>query len=185
VFRAGQLLLAGESNGVYQVWSVNTQTGARTLEIEMRICGESEGLDMMPTLNGNLHWLIAPFDPGCELTFGPTSALLHFLRAPAHRLFKLVVTNTQVGSIPGQVRATVRATFNGDPVNDLRVTFAGGTAFTNQNGVADVFTRLERPGRFKAYASRNDVYGLSSLVPVGMSQAASAERAALPPFGAG
>jgi hypothetical protein len=83
------------------------------------------------------------------------------------------------------VRATVRATFNGNPVRDLLVRFAGGAAKTNLNGVATVFTRLERPGRFKAYASRNDVYGLSSLVPVGMSQAASAERAALPPFGAG
>jgi hypothetical protein len=185
VFRAGKLLLSGESNGVYQVWSVNTQTGDRTLEIEMRICGESEGLDTMPTLNGDLHWLIAPFDPGCELTFGPTSALLHFLRVPAHRIFKLVVTSAQVGTIPGQARATVRATFNGNPVPDLRVRFAGGAADTNQNGVATVFTRLERPGRFKAFARRNDSYGLSALVPVGMSQAASAERAAIPPSGAG
>lgn len=185
VFREGKLLLAGESNGVYQVWSVNTKTGARTLEIEMRICGESEGLDAMPTLNGNVHWLIAPFDPGCELTFGPTSALLHFLRAPAHRLFKLVVTNTQVGTIPGQVRATVRATFNGNPVKDLLVRFAGGSAYTNQNGIATVATRLERPGRFKAFARRNDTYGLSALVPVGMSQAQAAKRAALPSFGAG
>jgi hypothetical protein len=48
-----------------------------------------------------------------------------------------------------------------------------------------VFARLERPGRFKAFARRNDVYGLSALVPIGMSQAASAERAAMPSSGAG
>ena len=116
VFREGRLLLAGETNGVYQVWSINTQTGGRTLEIERRMCGESEGLDAMPTLNGKLHWLISPFDPGCELTFGPTSALLHFLRAPAHNVFHVVVTNTQVGTLPGQVHATVRATFDGAAV---------------------------------------------------------------------
>ena len=154
VFREGRLLLAGESNGVYQVWSVNTQTGGRTLEIEKRICGESEGLDAMPTLNGKLHWLISPFDPGCELTFGPTSALLHFLRAPAHNVFQVVVTNTQVGTLPGQVRATVHATFNGAPLRDVRVRFAGGAARTNDNGVATVVTTLERPGRFQGVRAK-------------------------------
>ena len=53
VFREGKLLLAGESNGVYQVWSINTATGGRTLEIEKRICGESEGLDVIPTLTAS------------------------------------------------------------------------------------------------------------------------------------
>src|SRR5207247_2085426 len=43
VFWKGRLLLAGESGGVYQVWSVDTRTGERRLELEMRICGESEG----------------------------------------------------------------------------------------------------------------------------------------------
>ena len=49
----------------------------------MHICGESEGLDLISTLGGRLHWLIAPADPECNLTFGPTSALLHFVRRPA------------------------------------------------------------------------------------------------------
>ena len=26
----------------------------------MQICGESEGLDVIPTLGGTLHWLISP-----------------------------------------------------------------------------------------------------------------------------
>ena len=30
VFREGRLLLAGEKDGVYQVWSINTQTGGRS-----------------------------------------------------------------------------------------------------------------------------------------------------------
>ena len=89
VFRHGKLLLAGQDGGSHQVWAVNTDTGSRRLELEMDICGESEGLDVIPTLGGKLHWLIAPFDPGCELTFGPTSALLHLVPAPAHRRFKV------------------------------------------------------------------------------------------------
>ena len=75
VFEGGRLLLAGESGGTYQVWAVDPATGERRLEIEMQICGESEGLDVIRTLGGELHWLISPFDPGCSLTFGPSSAL--------------------------------------------------------------------------------------------------------------
>ena len=183
VFREGRLLLAGESAGVYRVWSINTKTGGRRLEIEMRICGESEGLDAVPTLNGNLHWLIAPFDPGCELTFGPTSALLHFRRAPAHRLFRVVVTRTEVGTLPGQVRATVHASFDGRPVEGVRVSFAGGAARTGDGGFATVSTTLERPGRFKAYVRKDESYGLSGLVPVGISQ--STRPLAAPRSGAG
>ncbi len=154
-------LPGGQAAARRRVRTASTRCGASTprpedatLEIERRICGESEGLDAMPTLNGNLHWLIAPFDPGCELTFGPTSALLHFLRAPAHNVFQVVVTNTQVGTLPGQVRATVRATFNGDPLRDVRVRFAGGAARTNENGVATVVTTLERPGRFRGVRAK-------------------------------
>ena len=182
-FREGRLLLAGESAGVYQVWSINTRTGGRRLEIERRICGESEGLDAVPTLNGNLHWLIAPFDPGCELTFGPTSALLHFKRAPAHRIFQVVVTRTEVGTLPGQVRATVHATFDGHPLRGVRVSFAGGATRTGDNGFATVVTTLERPGRFRAYVRRDENFGLSGLVPVGISQ--STQRLSAPRSGAG
>ena len=115
VFRKGRLLLAGEAGGVYQVWSVNTDTGERRLEREMRICGESEGLDVVPTLGGELHWLIAPFDPGCQLTFGPTSALLHFVPTPAHERYQVEVTDTDVALLPGEVRATVHATHRRPP----------------------------------------------------------------------
>ena len=45
VFRDGRLLLAGERDGTYQVWAVDTRTGKRRLEVELKLCGESEGLD--------------------------------------------------------------------------------------------------------------------------------------------
>ena len=177
VFRKGRLLLAGEADGVYQVWSVNTDTGARRLELEMRICGESEGLDVVPTLGGELHWLIAPFDPGCQLTFGPTSALLHFVPTPVHERYQVEVTDTDVAPLPGEVRATVHATHDGRPLRQARVTFAGETARTDKDGFATVSTTMERSGRFRALVRRGENYGVSALVPVGVGQSALRARA--------
>jgi hypothetical protein len=183
VFRDGRLLLAGEADGVYQVWAVDPASGERRLELQMSICGESEGLDVIPTLGGELQWLIAPFDPGCTLSFGPTSALLHFVPAPAHRRFEVDVIDTNVGALPGEVRATLHASRDGRPLRQARVSFAGGTARTDNEGIASVSTTLELPGRFKALAQKGQNYGVSELVPIGV--ASSALRAPMPRSGAG
>jgi hypothetical protein len=183
VFQGGRLLLAGEANGIYQVWSVDTETGERRLELEMSICGESEGLDVIPTLGGELHWLIGPFDPGCSLSFGPTSALIHFVRAPAHQRFDVEVTNSSVGALPGEVRVTVHATRDGKPLRQARVSFAGASARTDKDGLATVSTTLEVPGRFRALAQKGQNYGVSELVPVGLG--ASPLRLSAPQSAAG
>jgi hypothetical protein len=183
VFRDGRLLLAGEANGVYQVWAVDPASGERRLELQMSICGESEGLDVIYTLGGELQWLIAPFDPGCSLSFGPTSALLHFVPAPAHRRFAVEVTDITVGALPGEVRVTVHATRDGRPLHQARVSFAGGTARTDKKGIASISTTLEVPGRFKALAQKGQNYGVSELVPIGF--ASSALRAPAATSGAG
>jgi hypothetical protein len=182
VFRAGRLLLAGESNGVYQVWAVDPASGERRLELQMSICGESEGLDVIHTLGGELQWLIGPFDPGCSLSFGPTSALLHFVPAPAHKRFEVEVTDSNVGALPGEVRATVHATRDGHPLRRARVSFAGGAARTNKGGIATISTTLELPGRFRALAQKGQNYGVSELVPIGI--ASSALRVPAPKSGA-
>jgi hypothetical protein len=166
VFDGGRLLLAGSAGGVYQVWAVDTRTGARRLELEMRICGESEGLDVIPTLGGRLHWLIAPFDPGCQLTLGPSSALLHFVRRPAHERFTVEVLGVEAETIPGEVTATVRATRDGKPLRQARVSFAGALGRTDKDGVSTVSTVLQGPGRFRALAQKGQVYGASPLVAV-------------------
>ena len=171
VFNDGRLLLAGESDGTYQVWAVDPNTGQRRLELEMRICGESEGLDVIPTLGGELHWLIAPFDPGCQLTFGPTSALLHLVPTPAHERFDVVVTDADAAQLPGEVRATVSATRDGKPLRQARVSFAGSEARTDKDGLATVSTTLELPGRFGALVSKGQNYGISELVPIGPASA--------------
>jgi hypothetical protein len=183
VFWHGRLLLAGEANGAYQVWAINTNTGRRRLELEMSICGESEGLDVIPILGGKLQWLIGPFDPGCQLTFGPTSALLHFIPTPRHQGFRVAVAGTDVGTLPGEVRVTVHATRGWHPLRRARVTFAGATARTNKEGIATISAMLERPGRFRALAQKGQNYGVSELVPVGITP--SALNAAAAPSGAG
>jgi len=162
-------VLAGEKDGTYQVWAVNLSNGERELELEMHVCGESEGLDVIPTLGGELHWLIAPFDPGCQLTFGPSSALLHFIPSPAHARFDVAVLDTSVSGIPGTVRVTVQATRRGHPLRQAQVSFAGGQARTDKQGLVTLSTTLERPGRFKALAQKGQSYGLSGLVPVGLA----------------
>jgi hypothetical protein len=159
VFRGGRLLLAGERNGTYQVWAVDTKTGKRRLELEMRVCGESEGLDTISTLGGELHWLIAPSDPGCTLTFGPTSALLHFTPTPGRKTLR-VTARLRRGV------AQVRVTRRGRPVSGARVNFAGGHARTGKDGTAKVTTRLVLPGRFKALARKGGGYGVSKLISV-------------------
>jgi hypothetical protein len=183
VFWHRRLLLAGESDGTYQVWGVDPRTGERRLELEMRICGESEGLDVIPTLGGELHWLIAPFDPGCKLTFGPSSALLHFVPDPGRARFDVEVLDAEVSDLPGTVRVTMRATRRGRPVNRALVTFAGGTARTDTEGLATVSARLELPGRFKVLAWKGRSYGVSNLIPVGIESTATLRH--LPRSGAG
>ncbi|HEY7150170.1 MAG TPA: hypothetical protein VH391_00665 [Solirubrobacterales bacterium] len=167
----GRLYLAGEDNGAFQVWSINTANGSRQLELELHICGESEGLDVIPTLGGTLHWLISPAGNNCQLTYGPSSALLHFIPRPANKTITVRVTKTQAGTLPGPVKATIRAKQNGQPLRGARASFAGAKAVTDSHGVATVSTTLELPGRFKALVRKGTDYGVSALVPVGLDQA--------------
>jgi hypothetical protein len=181
VFRKGKLLLAGSQDHVYRVWAVDTATGERKLQLEMHICGESEGLDLISTLGGRLHWLIAPSDPGCELTFGPTSALLHFRRPHARQRFEVKIVDVEAGDLPGEVSAVVRVTRGGGrPVRRARVRFAGDLAHTNRHGLAQVFTSLERPGWFAAFVRKDKRYGLSALTPVGVEPGRAGARSDLP-----
>jgi hypothetical protein len=169
VFRHGRLLLAGARHRRFAVWSVDTRSGERRLEVRKRICGESEGLDTIPTLDGRLHWLISPYAPGCELTFGPSSALLHLVPRRGQGGLGVRVLGVTGARIPGRVVARVRVARGDRPLRHARVRFADGTARTNARGRARIATTLEVPGRFKAYARKRRRYGLSDLVPVGIA----------------
>jgi hypothetical protein len=86
-FHKHRLLLASGRGSLFQVWSVDLTDGSRELEIEKTVFGESEGLDIVKTLGGDLHWLITPFQAGGRPpTYGSTSALVHFV--PAKGRFK-------------------------------------------------------------------------------------------------
>jgi hypothetical protein len=174
VFRRGRLFLAGESAAGHQIWSVDTDTGQRRLELEVTLCGESEGLDVISTLGGRLHWLIAPFDEGCELSFGPTGALLHLARRPGGDRLRVRVLSV-AGPI-SRLTTAVRVTRLGRPVRGARVRFAGRRGRTAENGVARISASLALPGRFAALADKGSRYGLSRLVAVG--NAPTAVRAA-------
>jgi hypothetical protein len=179
VFRKQRLFLAGSQDHTYQVWSVDTKTGDRRLEIETHICGESEGLGLFSTLGGRLHWLIAPSDDsGCQLTFGPESGLMHLRRSPGNDRFRVQVKKVNVsaeqGSTTTDVRVTARVTrHGGKPVRGAHARFAGAGDMTNKRGRATIATTLETPGRFAVFARKGDRFGTSSLAGINVPDSAA------------
>jgi hypothetical protein len=162
VFRGGRLLLAGTNESRNQVWSVDPRSGKRRLELEQRFCGESEGLDVIHTLGGELHWLIGPSgENGCKLTYGPTSALLHFVPRPGTKGLRVR------GSLAGK-SVKIRVSRHGAAVAGARVSFAGAASRTNAHGSATLKPKLVLPGRFKALARAGGRYGVSKLVEIGL-----------------
>ncbi len=87
VFWRGRLLLAGQSGQKFQIWSVNVATGARTLELEKTLSGESEGLDIVPVAGGLLQWQLMPATNTPPASY-PQPTLLSFLpkRPPTLKL---------------------------------------------------------------------------------------------------
>ena len=81
-FHKHDLMLASARGRLLQIWSVDLTDGSRELEIEKTFVGESEGLDVVKVLDGELHWLVTPFQSGgLPPTYGNTSALVHFEQA--------------------------------------------------------------------------------------------------------
>src|SRR5918993_649873 len=103
----GRLLLAGTQGTTYQVWSVDTDTGARRLELELpRVQGEAEGLTQIPLLGGRLHFVVAPL--AANPTFGPSVGMLHFATGRwARRGLRVTVRAARQSSRRPRVRARV------------------------------------------------------------------------------
>src|SRR3954463_6471899 len=81
-FEGERLLVAGQDGGPFQVWWIALAPGARELQIERTIVGESEGIDTVDALGGHLHWLIQPYNEENIPTYGVTNGtLLHFVPA--------------------------------------------------------------------------------------------------------
>jgi hypothetical protein len=157
-FYGDRLLLAGQDDTLFRVWSVDLATGARRLEIERTIFGESEGLDVVDALGGTLHWIITPFDPaGRPPTYPPPgNALLHFVsRTPRERLHLAVEPRLLI--VGRRTRVTFRATAHGAAAAGAVVRFRGKLERTSAAGVARFTVTLPRPGRYLARATRADV----------------------------
>ncbi|HEY3020892.1 MAG TPA: hypothetical protein VGJ32_11900 [Solirubrobacteraceae bacterium] len=75
-FVGQRLFVAGQDGDLFQVWSIDLETGARRLEIERTIVGESEGLASADVAGGMLHWLIQPYNEHALPTYGPANATL-------------------------------------------------------------------------------------------------------------
>ncbi|HEX4759901.1 MAG TPA: hypothetical protein VH256_03835 [Thermoleophilaceae bacterium] len=172
VFRKGKLLIPGGDGKTLQTWSVDPVTGKRRLEIEAHLCGESEGVDTVHTLGGSLQWLVSPVVSGCKATYGPSTALLHFVPRPGPSGLKVAAKRLRDGA--RRVRVRVRVTRHGKPLEGARVTFAGSrTQHTNRHGYAVCAAPLVRPGRFKVLARAGKRFGLSRFVVVKTASAAS------------
>ena len=85
-FVGERMFVAGQGGGPFRVWSIDLATGARRLEIERRIVGESEGLVTASLKGGTLSWLIQPFnDEQKPPTYSPDKATLLSFRAAGRR----------------------------------------------------------------------------------------------------
>jgi hypothetical protein len=158
-FYGDRLLIADQADTLFQVWSVDLATGARRLEIERTIVGESEGLDVVRVLGGTLHWIITPFDPaGRPPTYPlPGNRLLHFVaRAPRARLH--LVAEPRQAVVGRRTRITFIATAHHAPAAGVVVRFRGRIERTSAAGVAQFAVTLRRRGRYRALATRPDLH---------------------------
>ena len=145
---------------------MDTKTGKRRLEFETEMCGEAEGLDDIRTLGGDLHWLLSPIDD-CQLTYPPSSALLHLVRRPGKPRLSVKVCGVGPHGVRGARASTWRVDRAGRPVRGARVSFAGAHARTNRRGVAPSGTRSRCPGASRRSPATAAAYGLSGLLPLG------------------
>jgi hypothetical protein len=76
-FVDGRMLVAGQDGETFRVYAIDLSTGARQLEIERKIVGESEGLVTAAAKGGTIGWLIQPFnEEGKPPTYSPDHATL-------------------------------------------------------------------------------------------------------------
>jgi hypothetical protein len=81
-FIGERMFVAGQDGEAFRVWSIDLATGARRLEIERQIVGESEGLLTASLKGGTLHWLVQPYNTERKPpTYSPDHATLLSFRA--------------------------------------------------------------------------------------------------------
>jgi hypothetical protein len=145
VFDGGRLLVAGQSAGPFQVWSIDLATGARRLEIETTWAGESEGLDISDALGGALHWQVQPLSFGRPPTFGTGHGeVVSFVRRADAKIRLKLVRRTKTRLT---VRASLRYLGRDHPLAKARLRLGAAKATTTSAGTA---TLRRRAGRLTA-----------------------------------
>jgi hypothetical protein len=155
-FYNGRLFLAGTETGRFQIWSVDTATGKRRLEVERSYSGEPEGLAVFTALGGILHAQILPVF-GTAPTFGTGhGALVHFAPAGRVRLRVKVTPGRPSAGRLQRFRFSVTFAAFGDsgPVKGATVRFAGRRAKTDSRGRASIRAAVPHAGRFGAQATK-------------------------------
>jgi hypothetical protein len=134
-FAGRRLLLAGQNGlGPLQVWSVDVDgDGSRRLELELPVAMEAEGLDVVASGDGLLHWLLSPFAPGGRPpTYGAGhSEIVSFVRRGQSRL-RVLAGRTAAGDLAARVVLRLRS--RSWPVEGATVTAAGASATTDADG---------------------------------------------------
>jgi hypothetical protein len=142
VFDGARLLVAGQSTGPFQVWSIDLTTGARRLEIQTPWAGESEGLDRSDALGGELHWQVQPLSFGRAPTFGTGHGeIVSFVRKADAKIRLTLVRRTKSRV---SVRASLRYLGRDHPLRGVRVTLGAAKATTDAAGQASLRRRAGR-----------------------------------------
>jgi hypothetical protein len=169
-FHNGRFYVAGQDAPEgFQVWSIDLETGARQLEIERQIVGESEGIDFFEGLGGTLHWLIQPYNDGGVPTYGVSNGtLLHFVpkgETPTTPVARPAKVRLSVSSRHLRAGRSVRLRFTasariagGDtPLRDVRISFEGVSGTTDAQGKAALRVTPRAVGVQRARGTRSDL----------------------------
>ena len=160
-FLNGRLLLAGQDTGPLQMWAVDPRTGARRLEAQLHVAGESEGLDVIDDGHGLVHWIVTPFDPrGRPPTYGVGhSELLSFVPAADARLRMTVAPARLRAGRTTTLRARVTLRYAGrvHTVAGARVRAGGRSASTDARGIARLRVRRSAPGVMRVRATKHQL----------------------------
>jgi hypothetical protein len=135
----GRIYFSASANGVEHVDSVDANTGASRVEIEMPGDLEAEGMDVGPYLGGFLHWQLVPGLSATQLfNFVPTGSTLRL---------RLNHARVRAGK-KSVITATVTVVANGNviPLPGAQVRLAGRIAKTNAAGIAKLKVKPARGG---------------------------------------
>jgi hypothetical protein len=166
-FRGKFYVAGGDDVPLFQVWSIDLDTGARQLEIEKQVVGESEGIDFFAALGGDLHWLVQPYNTQGPPTYGfSNGTVLHFVpkgEKPSTPVAQPAKIHLAVS--PKHVRngkrvklrfvATAVVAGKVESVDKATIRIAGKPAgVTDAGGRATISFRSKRPGTRRPVAEK-------------------------------